>query len=74
MSDANLKNAILRQTDLITQQQRQIAVLKQWPKALGDGCEKITESLTTEIEKFFYDIQMEQLSWTACSRAVKMFS
>ncbi|XP_062710183.1 uncharacterized protein K02A2.6-like [Aedes albopictus] len=54
MADADLKQAILRLTDLITTQQQQIAALQQG-NAYQTGSEKIIESLSTGIDEFQYD-------------------
>lgn len=54
MADADLKQAILRLTDLIATQQQQIAALQQG-NANQAGSEKIIESLSTGIDEFQYD-------------------
>ncbi|XP_055622834.1 uncharacterized protein K02A2.6-like [Toxorhynchites rutilus septentrionalis] len=54
MADADLKQAILRLTDLIANQQQQIAALQQG-NANQVGSEKIIESLSTGIDEFQYD-------------------
>ncbi|XP_038106182.1 uncharacterized protein K02A2.6-like [Culex quinquefasciatus] len=53
-SDPELKNAILKLTNLIATQQEQIAALQR-ANANPSGSEKIIESLATAIEEFRYD-------------------
>lgn len=54
MSNEDLKQAILRLTDLIANQQQQIAALQEGnPNQVGS--EKIIESLSTGIDEFRYD-------------------
>ncbi|XP_055542744.1 uncharacterized protein K02A2.6-like [Wyeomyia smithii] len=55
MSDQDLKNAILRLTELVVNQQEQIQLLKRTGQASQPGSEKIIESLATGIEDFYYD-------------------
>ncbi|XP_055622692.1 uncharacterized protein K02A2.6-like [Toxorhynchites rutilus septentrionalis] len=55
MSDQDLRNAILRLTELVASQQEQIQLLNQTGQANQPGSEKIIESLATGIEDFYYD-------------------
>ncbi|XP_055523202.1 uncharacterized protein K02A2.6-like [Wyeomyia smithii] len=55
MSDQDLKNAILRLTELVVNQQEQIQLLKRTGQASQPGSEKIIKSLATGIEDFYYD-------------------
>ncbi|XP_055524749.1 uncharacterized protein K02A2.6-like [Wyeomyia smithii] len=55
MSDQDLKNAILRLTELVVNQQEQIQLLKRTGQASQPGSEKIIETLATGIEDFYYD-------------------
>ncbi|XP_055632615.1 uncharacterized protein K02A2.6-like [Toxorhynchites rutilus septentrionalis] len=55
MSDQDLRNAILRLTELVASQQEQIQLLNRTGQANQPGSEKIIESLATGIEDFYYD-------------------
>ncbi|XP_055522374.1 uncharacterized protein K02A2.6-like [Wyeomyia smithii] len=55
MSDQDLKNAILRLTELVINQQEQIQLLKRTGQASQPGSEKIIESLATGTDDFYYD-------------------
>ncbi|XP_062711755.1 uncharacterized protein LOC134289631 [Aedes albopictus] len=54
MPNDDLKNAILRPTDLIVQQQQPISALER-SEASADGSEKIIESLASGIQEFQFD-------------------
>lgn len=55
MSNQDLKDAILRLTELVASQQEQILQLNRTGQVNQPGSEKIIESLATGIEDFYYD-------------------
>ncbi|XP_055634157.1 uncharacterized protein K02A2.6-like [Toxorhynchites rutilus septentrionalis] len=55
MPDQDLRNAILRLTELVASQQEQIQLLNRTGQANQPGSEKIIESLATGIEDFYND-------------------
>ncbi|XP_055612005.1 uncharacterized protein K02A2.6-like [Uranotaenia lowii] len=55
MTEMDIRNAILRLTDILANQQQQIAVLLQNNAVPQAGSEKIIESLATGIQEFRFD-------------------
>ncbi|XP_062711752.1 uncharacterized protein K02A2.6-like [Aedes albopictus] len=55
MSNQDLKDAILRLTELVASQQQQISLLNRAGQVNQPGSERIIETLATGIEDFYYD-------------------